>query len=161
MKKMLSRGDELYSLDVFKVLAEYEISRSRRYPSPITLIHLEILPNASDETALSAASSIFCTALNSHIRSVDIPARSKDEYFLLLPTTDANGGRAICERLLSVVRNRFETQDGKTVTISLHIGFASHAGGESLSQETLFEQAEAALKQSKFKGANTYVAFSD
>jgi hypothetical protein len=161
MKKVISRGDELYSLEVFKVLSQYEITRSQRYPNPITLIHLEIMPSASDEAALRAAPSIFCSALNSHIRSVDIPARSKNEYFLLLPTTDVKGGRAICERLLSVVRNKFETQDGKTVTFSLHIGFASQPGGSSLSYETLFEQAAAALKQSKLKGANTFVAFSD
>jgi len=161
MKKVLSRGDELYGRDVFHVLMEYEIARSRRYPSPISLVHMNILPNATDEAALQVAPSIFGAALNSHIRSIDIPSGLRNECLILLPTTDENGGRSVCERLLSVFKNKFETPGGMSVTFSLHIGLASHSGGQSLWQETLLEQAETALKQSKFKGPNTYIVFSD
>jgi hypothetical protein len=161
MKKTLSRGDEVYTEDVFQVLVDYEISRSKRYPSPVSLIHIEITPSAMDDEALRAAPAIFTTALNSHLRSVDIPSGSKRHYRVLLPTADAPGTHAVCERLLSVFRSRFDTKTGKSIVFTLNIGAASALSSADTSREILFEQAESALKHSKLKGQNTFVHFND
>jgi hypothetical protein len=44
MRKMISRGEEVYSSDVFEILFEYEVSRSQRYPTPLSLLLIEMTP---------------------------------------------------------------------------------------------------------------------
>lgn len=161
MKKTLSRGDEFYNEDVFWVLFDYEVTRSQRYPEWMTLLHIEVTPNAGDHILSQEATSVFCAALNSHLRSADIPAGSKNSYYILLPTTDENGGRAVCERVLSVFRNRFNLKDGSSITFALNVGMASHTGGPTLTREGLLDYADKALKGSKAKGMNTFMVYTD
>lgn len=161
MRKLLSNSDELYSEDVFWVLADYEVTRSQRYPAPVTFIQIETTPTAGDSYLIGAATSIFSAALNSHLRSADISTGNGKTYRMLLPTTDEHGGRAVCERLLSIFRNRFESKEGDTIIFSINIGMASHPGGPTLSKELLLEQTEQALRKAQLKGANTYIAYSD
>jgi hypothetical protein len=42
MKKMISLGEEVYNSDVFDVLFHYEVSRSKRYPAPLSLLQIEV-----------------------------------------------------------------------------------------------------------------------
>ena len=157
MKKIDAHHEGVYSADVFQVLIEYEISRSRRYPSPLALIEIVVKPVASHEAALESAPATFLSTLSHHLRSVDIPSKTGNVFKVLLPTTDENGARAVCERLLSVFKNRFDSPNGFSIAFSLQIGATVHAGGETLSSAELFQKAEDALKQSKLKGPNTYV----
>ncbi len=161
MKKILPRGDDLYSEDVFWVLLDYEVTRSQRYPSALSLLQLEMTAIAGDDFIIRSASSIFGSALNTHLRAADITANAGDQYFIILPNTDEEGGRTVCDRLISVFRNRFETRDGQSISFSLNIGLTAHSGGASLSKEKLLEETTAALNRSKIKGPNTYAAFSD
>lgn len=158
MKKITSRGEELYSNDVFQVLVQYEITRSQRYPSPLGLIQIEMTPTALNESGLLHATAIFTTKLNAHLRSVDIPSMGVGNVFnVLLPTTDEAGTRTVCERLLSIFKSKISGNNGDVVAFSLHIGATCHSGGESLSSESFFQKAGEALKQSQLKGSNTYV----
>ena len=159
MRKMASHDEEVYSSDVFRILAEYEISRSVRYPTPLGLLQVEVTPSASNEDALRAASAVFISALNSHLRSVDITSAAGSEFRILLPATNSAGTEVVCERLLSTFKNKFDTDFG-SVAFSLHIGATSHNGGPSLTTTGIFQNAEASLKQSKLKGPNTYVMIS-
>lgn len=160
MKKIASLNEDVYSSDVFQILLDYEISRSRRYPSPLALIHIEVTPYALNAEALSAAPRIFSSALNAHLRSVDISSKAGNIYMLLLPNSDKPGTQAVCERLLSVFKNKFETPDGNSVTFSLHIGATTHIGGETISGESILQKAGEALNQSRQKGANCHVFLS-
>jgi hypothetical protein len=157
MKKMDSLTGDVYNIDVFQILLKYEVSRSKRYPCPQTLIQIEITPTASTPEALHTAPLIFSAALNAHLRSVDIPARTGSLFTILLPNSDKHGAQAVCERMLSVFKNKFEDEAGNSITFSLHIGATTHPGGASITSEGLIEKAEEALTQSKRKGANTYV----
>ncbi|MBI5942771.1 MAG: diguanylate cyclase [Chloroflexi bacterium] len=159
MRKMDSHDEEVYSSDVFRVLAEYEISRSIRYPTPLGLLKIEMTPNASNEEALRAAPAAFTSALNSHLRSVDITSASGRQFSILLPSTNAAGTETVCERLLSIFRNKFDTKFG-SVAFSLQIGASSHNGGPTLTSAGIFQSTETALKQSKLKGPNTFVFIS-
>jgi hypothetical protein len=160
MKKNVSLNEDIYSSDVFEILLDYEISRCKRYPSPLSLLQIEMTPSALSVEALSIAPKIFSSALNAHLRSVDIPAKTGNTFTLLLPNSDKQGAIAVCERLLSVFKNKFETPDGNTITFSLQIGATTHIGGEAISRENVLQIAREALKQSKLKGANTYVFLS-
>ena len=160
MKKMTSRGEEMYSSDVFQILFEYEISRSRRYPAPLALLQIEMTPTAMGTESLQAASAVFASALNAHLRSVDIPSKAGNIFMALLPYSDEHGARAVCERLLSIFKNKFESQSNVPVAFSLQIGATAHVGGASISNEELLQKAEEALKQSKLKGPNTFVVLT-
>jgi hypothetical protein len=157
MKKKEAITGDVYNIDVFQVLFKYEIARSSRYPSPLTLIQIETTPTSLTSEAIHAAPLIFSTALNTHLRSADIPARSGNQFTLLLPNSDKHGAQAVCERLLSVFKNKFEDENGNTITFSLQIGATTHPGGEAITRESLLEKAEEGVIQSKRKGANTYV----
>jgi diguanylate cyclase (GGDEF)-like protein len=157
MKKMVSRGDELYSRDVFQVLFEYEVSRCQRYPAPLALLQIEMSPTTLNEEAISSAGSVFASALNAHLRSVDIPSRNGNIFLVLLPTSDEHGARAVCERLLSVFKNKHESPNGVSFVFSLQIGATAIKGGTDISSEAILQKAEEALKQSRLKGQNTYV----
>ena len=159
MKNMISRGDEIYTNDVFQILFEYEISRSRRYPSPLTLLKIEMTPSALNDDLLGAASAVFTSALNARLRSVDIPSRTGNLYSVLLPTCDEDGGRIVCERLLSVFKDKFDVSNGY-IAFSLQIGATTDNGGSTMPGESILQKAEEALKQSKLKGANTYILLS-
>ncbi len=153
MRKLMSRGEEVYSPDVFEILFEYEISRSQRYPTPISLLQIETTPSAISEESLQNASAIFTTKINSHIRSVDIPSMISNHLYILLPTTNEAGARTVCERLVSIFKNKVDD----SLAFSLQIGASSHSGGSSLTGELLKQKADDALIQSKLKGPHTYV----
>jgi hypothetical protein len=157
MKKMESFAGDVYNIDVFQILLKYEVARSHRYPCPQTLIQMEMTPVAFDAEALSVAPTIFATALSSHLRSADIPARDGNLFTILLPNADKHGGQAVCERLLSVFKNKFEDSNGNSITFSLHIGITTHPGGETITSEELLGKATEGLLQSQRKGPNTYV----
>jgi hypothetical protein len=156
MRKMAARDNEIYSSDVFQILFEYEVSRSQRYPTPLTLLKIEMTPSALHDDLLGTAPAVFISALNTHLRSVDIPSRAGNLFSVLLPTSDEHGGRAVCERLLSVFRNKIDVSNG-AIAFSLQIGATTHGGGPTLTGESILLKADAALKQSKLKGPNTYI----
>lgn len=160
MKKTDSLTGDVYNIDVFQILLKYEIERSKRYPSPLTLIQIEMTPTAFHSEALSAASMIFSAALNARLRSADIPARAGNLYTILLPNSDKHGAQAVCERLLSVFKNKFEDANGNPITFALNMGATTHPGGESITREDLLEKAREGLAQSQRKGANTYILIS-
>jgi diguanylate cyclase (GGDEF)-like protein len=159
MKDQRSNLDEVYEDEVFQVLLDYEVTRSKRYPTNISLIHIEYT-SAGNDVAIRSAATVFSKALNTHLRSADIPSMNKNEFKVLMPATSENGLHAICERLISVFKNSFTTKEGNAIAFSINIGGVSHAGGETLSRASFIETAQTALKQSKQKGANTYVILS-
>ena len=152
MRKLMSRGEEVYSSDVFEILFDYEVSRSQRYPMPLSLLLIEEMPSAINEEAFLKANSIFTTKINSHIRSVDIPSMIGNRLYVLLPTTNEAGARTVCERLISIFKNKVDD----SLAFSLQIGASSHSGGSLLTGELLKQKADEALAQSKLKGPHTY-----
>ena len=155
MDKTPLRKDQIYSEDAFRILMEYEFIRTIRYPTPISLIYLEITPHTADGKTPPSTISIFETAFNSHLRLADIPTRYGTGYLILLPATNEAGARALCERLLAIFEKEFKTEEGKTVKFTLQIGIATHNGGPTLMKETLIQAAETSLGQSRLKGPNT------
>ncbi len=155
MNKAIFRRDQIYSEDVFRILMNYEIIRTIRYPVPLSLIYLEMTPHTADGGMHQSASFIFETVLNSSLRSADIPARHETGYLILLPATDEAAAGVVCWRLLAIFDKEFETQEGEPIRFLLKMGIASHDGGPTLMKETLIQTAQRDLQQSRSKGANT------
>jgi hypothetical protein len=161
MKKNPSNEIQLYNREVFEVLMEYEIIRSQRYPNPICLMNILIIPGQLATESQQAMDAEIFALLNSHLRSADIPAKTGDEYLILLPTTDESGGRAVSERILSVFKGLLRSKAGVTFSVSVYIGLAFHPGGADLSSAILNQQAASALKHAHQQGLPTYTAYSD
>ena len=160
MTNKLSIIGDIYSEDVFNVIMDYEIARAKRYPTPISLLCIEIIPASSNQDTLYAASNLFASALSKHMRSADIPCVTGKEFKVMLPSTNQSGLNAACERMLTIFSKDFETEDGSTIAFSLYIGGTAHQGGETLSRDALFEKGQSALAQSRVKGLNTYVVLT-
>jgi GGDEF domain-containing protein len=161
MKRDPSSKIQLYNREVFEVLMEYEMNRSQRYPNPICLLNILISPNRQAAELQQAMDTEISAQLNSHLRSADIPAKIGDQYLVLLPTTDEHGGRAVCERTLSVFKGLLRSEAGTTFSVSAFIGLAFHPGGADLSSTILKQQAASALKHAHRQGLPTYTVYSD
>jgi diguanylate cyclase (GGDEF)-like protein len=159
MKRDASNDIQLYNREVFEVLLEYEMNRSQRYPSPICLLNIMIIPSQQTPEGQQAIDAEISAQLNSHLRSVDIPAKIGDHYLVLLPTTDECGGHAVCERVLSVFKGLLRSEAGTTFSVSVFIGIAFHPGGADLSSAILNQQAASALKHAHQQGLSTYTAY--
>ena len=150
MRKITSRGEDVYNSDVFEILFNHELTRIKRIPAPLALLHIEITPTTTNEETLLAAPAVFMKALNTHLRSVDVPSVADRGYRVLLPSTDEPGTRTVCERLLSVFRSKFETKSG-SVAFSLQIGATVRNVSSSLLAEDIFKRTEEALNNPGLK----------
>lgn len=161
MKRDDAQGMTLYSWDVFKILLDYEVNRSQRYPNPLTLLNMAVETAPNTPEIARAAEANIAVLLNSRLRSADIPAHFKDDYFILLPITDEPGGRAVCERMLSIFKGPFATERGESYTLTLRIGMTTNLGGGNLSSEILIQQASSALKHARAQSSKVYVSYSE
>jgi GGDEF domain-containing protein len=161
MKRDSSNNIQLYNREVFEVLLEYEMNRSQRYPSPICLLNILIIPGQQIPKDRQTIDAEISAQLNSHLRSADIPAKIGDQYLVLLPTTDERGGRTVCERILSVFKGLLRSETGTTFSASVFIGLAFHPSGTDLSSTILIQQAASALKHAHQQGLPTYTVYSD
>jgi diguanylate cyclase (GGDEF)-like protein len=161
MLRKFPNQSELYDENVFKTLVEYEIARSQRYPSPISLLRIGLaLINPSQNDAANAPAAL-AAMLNMRLRQADIPARIGNEFVVLLPNTDEISGRAVAERLLRIAVGTVNTPLGFSNRVTICIGLACHSGGPILTVEQLMSDAETALKQARSVGPQTCRSFSD
>lgn len=161
MLQQHSNQSELYDESVFKTLVEFEIARSLRYPSPLSLLRIGLALINPTQTEVANAPTALATMLNMRLRQADIPARIGDEFAVMLPNTNEVGARTVCERLLRVTLGTQNTPLGFSTRVTICIGLASHDGGPNLNAEQLMSEAEAALQQARSIGPQTFRAFTD
>ena len=150
----------LYNEGVFRLLMDYEIKRSQRYASPVTLLRIAIVLDHPSPVELDQAPSALASLLNSRLRAADLPARFGNEYAVLLPTTDEAGGRVVCERFIHAAAGTHTTTHGLVTRLAICVGLSSHPGGPTLSTDALLTQAEAALAKARSHGPQHYVMYS-
>jgi diguanylate cyclase (GGDEF)-like protein len=160
MRKDPPKTLELYSREVFQVLLEYEINRSRRYPNSLSLLNIFLKVDPNSAEALSAADKVMMDILNANLRGADIPSKTGNEYLILLPTTDENGSRVVAERLLGLLKRTFQTPGSKLFTITAYIG-VSCLDGAGISASMLMAHAARALSHSRSQSISTYTIFKD
>ncbi len=151
----------LYDESVFRILLDYEVTRSQRYVSPISLLRITLAISNPTSQEVKGAPAVLSTMLNSRLRSADIPAKVGNDYLVLLPATDESGARIVCERFLRITPGTHTAPLGFSSRVAVCIGLASHPGGSSLNTSRLMQEADAALKEARTRGPQTYVAYSD
>lgn len=139
--RLSSRLDPVTGLldrHAIKETLEYEAARSRRNGLPFSVMlaeidHLEALsdghgPGCGDWVLITTAN-----MLRKVLRQQDHLSRwSQSRFLLLLPDTDAGGGRIAAERIRAEVQRSTYMFDGREVIFTLTLGVAAVTAGRGL-----------------------------
>jgi diguanylate cyclase (GGDEF)-like protein len=135
----------------------HEIARAGRMGTPFTLVvaDLDDFKRINDVHGHEAGDDVlreFASVLRLTLRESDLPGRwGGEEFVLLLPGTDAQGGVHLAERVRATLRERsFEGRDGAVFGVTCSFGVAQLQPGEG--DRRLFGEADQALYQAKKLG---------
>jgi diguanylate cyclase (GGDEF)-like protein len=136
-----------------------EIARAERFETHLTLVlaDLDKFKNVNDVHGHPAGDAVlraFADVLHATAREADLAGRwGGEEFMLLLPGTDADGGVHLAERVRTTLAAQpIELPDGGTIAVTCSLGVASHVrGGE---EEELVAAADEALYRAKRNGRN-------
>ena len=94
----------------------------------------------------------FASVLRLTLRESDLPGRwGGEEFVLLLPGTDAEGGVQLAERVRAALRERsFHGRDGAVFGVTCSFGVSQLRAGEE--ERRLFGEADRALYEAKRLG---------
>lgn len=151
---------ELYPFESFRILLEHEVIRSRRYKTPLSLLHLMVEADTADPQAQHGAEVFTINVLNIYLRETDIPSRDGNEFLVLMPATDEAGGRIACDRLQKLFIVKPQELDRVSFTFSAFMGMATSVDG-LLNSRKLLENAEAALQHARTNHLSNAVIFSE
>jgi two-component system, cell cycle response regulator len=155
--------DELTGLDNRRRCEEMlavELSRAARFGDPLTiaLADLDDFKRVNDEHGHTVGDTVlreFADVVRAAVRDVDIAGRwGGEEFLLVLPETDPNGGRLLAERIRKLVESRpLVTPEGVPLSVTVSFGIAAYEH-DGVTAETLVEAADRALYEAKRTGKN-------
>ena len=161
MEPSLDHDIELYPPESFKTLLDHEVNRSRRYGDPLTLLHL-VFETDPDSPETHHSGEVFTiNVLNLRLRETDIPCKNDNEFLVLMPSTDEQGGKMACERLEKLLHLEHQTYDRVSFSLSTFIGMATLPGDRSISSKALLENASEALQYARTNRLPNTVIFSE
>jgi diguanylate cyclase (GGDEF)-like protein len=136
-----------------------EIARADRLATPFTLVlaDLDDFKHVNDAHGHATGDDVlreFAAVLRHTVRDSDLAGRwGGEEFLLLLPGTDAEGGAHLADRVRSALLERsFLGRDGSVVTVTCSFGVATHEPGGD--DRELFAAADRALYRAKHEGKN-------
>jgi len=99
---------------------------------------------------------MVAATLSSAVRPLDAAARWGGEEFILICPKVADALQSIAERVRMMVEQSWvELEDGRTLSVTISVGAAKAAKGDSL--ETLVKRADARMYEAKNRGRNRCV----
>ncbi|HET9912703.1 MAG TPA: diguanylate cyclase [Anaerolineales bacterium] len=152
---------ELYPLEAFIILLNHEVNRSRRYEQPLTLLHLAFETKPADPQTRYSAEIFIINILNLRLRDTDIPCKKDNEFLVLMPATDEQGGRMACERLEKLFHAEPQSYDRVSFEVSVFVGMATLPGDRSISSKKLLHNAAQALQHARMHRLKHTVIFSE
>jgi diguanylate cyclase (GGDEF)-like protein len=163
--------DELTQLNNYRYFIKklkHEIIRANRYRSPLTLVILDVddfkkYNDTNGHLAGNKALKKLAKIIKKSLRNVDTVTRfGGEEFALLLPATDENGGLAIAERIRRQVEKvsfiNEQKQPLKKFTIS---GGVSTLNEDTQTEVALIQKADQALYRSKAAGKNRILVYHE
>jgi len=154
MDERINQTTGLYNEMLFEVLFNHEVARAKRYPSPLTLLRLGVHLDERNDEILETAILSVAHIINSSLRQVDIPAHCAENFWVLLPATDEDGGIIVGKRLIQRLITEQITRSNQRFWMGLCIGLSSHPGGSTLTAGELMVQASHALEEAMKQGKN-------
>jgi len=146
-------------------LAERELRRRDRYPCPLTigLIDVDHFKDINARFLLPGGDKVLvdlAKVLSASVRTVDLVGRiGGEEFMVIAPETDMEGGISLGERIRSAVeRHNFLYRDN-AIPVRVSIGFAVADEKTEIDYESMKHAAAAALSEAKNTGRNRCVFF--
>jgi diguanylate cyclase (GGDEF)-like protein len=141
---------------------EKELARAERFSEPLSLVLADIddFKRINDRWGHPTGDEVlkaFAETLRDSVREIDLAGRwGGEEFALLLPGTDLEGGRELAERVREMLeRQEVVAADGAVVRVTASFGVASFP--ESENQDQLVAAADGALYEAKRTGKNRVV----
>ena len=153
----------LYNRRYFMETLERELAKARRYATALTLcmVDLDHFKNVNDSYGHSAGDSVLSgigRLLNEGARESDFACRyGGEEFVIILPSTDLEGARNVCERLRKSVEEALFEYDTMRIRITISIGMTEYSPSDDSSLSDLIKMADDALYQAKREGRNRVV----
>jgi diguanylate cyclase (GGDEF)-like protein len=141
---------------------EKELARARRFEEPLALVlaDLDDFKRVNDRFGHPTGDEVlkaFAKTLRENVREIDLAGRwGGEEFVLLLPGTDLEGGRELAERIRRAVdAQELRAPDGQFVRVRASFGVAAFPEVES--QDRLVAASDGALYEAKRAGKNQVV----
>jgi diguanylate cyclase (GGDEF)-like protein len=136
---------------------ETEVARAGRFDEPLALLmsDLDDFKQINDRWGHPFGDEVlreYATALSESIREIDLAGRwGGEEFAVMLPGTDLEGGAALAERIRANLRKRtILAPDGEPVAVTASFGVAAYP--EVRGKDELVGAADAALYEAKRAG---------
>jgi len=147
----------------FEELSRQELQRWQRGRDPLSLLiidadHFKRVNDTHGHGTGDEVLRALARAVLEQVRELDVVARiGGEEFVVMLPSTDAIGGRAAAERIrTSIEALRIGAPDGSMIRFTVSIGIAE-ATRDAASIELLLQRADDALYEAKRRGRNRSV----
>lgn len=164
----LALTDELTGLPnrrAFFQRGSEEISRSKRYQTPVSMLMLDIdrfkdINDTYGHTRGDDALQTVARILHNQLRDVDLPARlGGEEFGVLLPNTGLEEARMTAERIRgSLAKTRFGDTGEESIAVTVSLGVAEF-GGSMKNLDDLFTSSDTAMYKAKNNGRNRVEVF--
>jgi diguanylate cyclase (GGDEF)-like protein len=136
-----------------------ELARAERFPGPLALIvaDLDDFKEVNDRHGHQAGDNVlreFAALLSESVRDIDLACRwGGEEFLLVLPGTDLEGGARVAERVRRALQERLVLSvDGDPIHVTASFGVAAYP--QSRTAAELFAAADGALYEAKRTGKN-------
>jgi diguanylate cyclase (GGDEF)-like protein len=165
LARQLATTDELTQLPnrrQFDEALAAEVIRAERFRDPVAVVvaDLDNFKDVNDRFGHDVGDLVlraFSGVIRENVRDVDLPARyGGEEFTILLPATDAEGGRQLAERLRQAAEElRVDVGGHESVSVRSSFGVASFPAEPSAA--ALMRAGDRALYRAKAAGKNKVV----
>lgn len=167
----LSMTDDLtglYNRQYLLARLEEELSRSKRYETPITcmIMDIDFFKVVNDMYGYDVGDKVLkqiAVILHKHVRKEDVVTRYGDEEFVVaLPATSDRNAYVLAERIRKDIKSfNFFEDDDEPMSVTVSIGISTYPFPHmDPSVNTLIRYAEHSLYNAKKMGKNRSVLFS-
>ena len=145
----------------FNEVLDVQFQRCRRFDGDLALgiIDLDHFKRINDRYGHPAGDQVLVSlgeALKACMRQNDLACRyGGEEFAFILPRTDTQQAKAVCERLRETIGALCVTHEDHQISVTASIGLAMAEGVES--PQTLLANADKALYEAKHRGRNRLV----
>ena len=150
---------QVFNRRYFEDAIERELSRSRRYTRPLSLVLLDIdhfkkINDTYGHLAGDAVLKEVALTVRSRTRREDVFARfGGEEFALLLPEVDSKGAAHLAEKARKLIERHTFTFDGEDITVTMSAGVATLLK-KNESPNELIKRADEKLYEAKGAGRN-------
>ncbi len=150
---------QVFNRRYFEDAIERELSRSRRYARPLSLVlmdidHFKKINDTFGHLAGDAVLKDVASTVRSRTRREDVLARyGGEEFALLLPEIDQKGAVQMAEKVRKLVEKHAFAFDGEIIPVTLSAGVAT-VQAKNEDPPELVRRADEKLYESKTSGRN-------